>query len=68
MNASRTKANVTQYKTELHNLKKGNMTKYALKIMNLVDALEYASHKIFVIDHIYHILAGIGSEIIPFVL
>lgn len=70
MNASRTKVNFMQYKTELHNLKKGNstVTEYVLKIKYFVDALEYAGHTVSDIDHIYDIPAGLGSEYSPFIM
>ncbi|KAL6312811.1 hypothetical protein AAG906_022539 [Vitis piasezkii] len=48
------RAKVTQFKTQLHNTKKGNLsiTDYLLKIINVVDLLALVGHKISVKDHI----------------
>lgn len=62
--ASHNIAKVMQLKSQLENLKKGNLPlrDYFAKIKILVDSLTAAGRKISKEDHILHILGGLGAE------
>ena len=58
--ATQVRAKVTQFKTQLHNTKRGDLSiiDYLLKIINVVDLFALVDHKISVKDHIDAIFEG----------
>ena len=62
--ATQVRAKVTQFKTQLHNTKKGDLsiTDYLLKIRNVVDLLTLVGHKSSIKDHIDAIFEGLPQD------
>ncbi|RVW97157.1 Retrovirus-related Pol polyprotein from transposon TNT 1-94 [Vitis vinifera] len=68
--ATQVRAKVTQFKTQLHNTKKGDLSisDYLLKIRNVVDLLALVGHKISVKDHIDAIFEGLPQDYETFII
>ncbi|KAL6339591.1 hypothetical protein AAG906_034676 [Vitis piasezkii] len=64
------RAKVTQFKTQLHNTKKGDLSiiDYLLKIINVVDFFALVDHKISVKDHIDAIFEGLPQDYETFII
>ena len=64
------RAKVTQFKTQLHNTKKGDLsiTDYLFKIRNIVDLLALVGHKISVKYHIDAIFEGLPQDYETFII
>ncbi|RVX03711.1 Retrovirus-related Pol polyprotein from transposon RE1 [Vitis vinifera] len=68
--ATQVRAKVTQFKTQLHNTKKGDLSisDYLLKIRNVVDLLALVGHKISIKDHIDAIFEGLPQDYETFII
>ena len=68
--ATQVRAKVTQFKTQLHNTKKGDLsiTDYLLKIRNVVDLLTLVGHKSSIKDHIDAIFEGLPQDYETFII
>ena len=68
--ATQVRAKVTQFKTQLHNTKRGDLSiiDYLLKIINVVDLFALVDHKISVKDHIDAIFEGLPQYYETFII